>query len=78
LVLVGLVSDALAKFDLAESQHLRARRLVESNSTPNELLKAEVFDGLAAHLVLLGRFQEAEPLVRDALTLRERVAGRRT
>jgi len=75
LVLVGLVSDALAKFDLAESQHLRARRLVESNSTPNELLKAEVFDGLAAHLVLLGRFQEAEPLVRDALTLRERVAG---
>ena len=75
LVLLGQISDALAQFDLAERHHLRARRIVESSSTPNELLKAEVFDGLAAHLVLLGRFQEAEPLVRNALTTRERLAG---
>jgi nitrite reductase/ring-hydroxylating ferredoxin subunit len=75
LVLTGQISDALAKFDLAEGHYLRARRIAESSSNRNELLKAAVFDGLAAHLVLLGRFQEAEPLVRDALTIRERVAG---
>ncbi len=75
LVLMGQISDALAQFDLAEGHYLRARRIAESSSNRNELLKAEVFDGLAAHLVLLGRFQEAEPLVRDALTIRERVAG---
>ena len=76
LVLLGQIHDALAQFDLAERHHLRARRIVESSSNRNELLKAEVFDGLAAHLVLLGRFQEAEPLAREALTIRERLAGR--
>ena len=75
LVLLGQISDALAQFDLAERHHLRARRIVESSSNRNELLKAEVFDGLAAHLVLLGRFQEAEPLVKEALATRERLAG---
>ena len=75
LVLVGQISDAVAKFDLAESHYLRARRIVESSSTRNELLKAEVFNGLAAHLVWLGKFQEAESLAREALTTRERVAG---
>jgi CHAT domain-containing protein len=75
LVLLGQVNDSLARFELAERHHLRARRIVESSSTRNELLKAEVYDGLAAHLVLLGRFQEAEPLVKEALTTRERIAG---
>jgi CHAT domain-containing protein/tetratricopeptide (TPR) repeat protein len=75
LVLAGQISDALAKFDLAESHYLRARRIVESSSHGHELVKAEVFDGLAAHLVLLGRFQEAEPLIKEALTTRERIAG---
>ena len=74
-MLLGQISDALAQFDLAEGHYLRARRIVESSSNRNELLKAEVFDGLAAHLVLLGRFQEAEPLAREALTTRERLAG---
>ena len=75
LVLLGQIHDALAQFDLAERHHLRARRIVESSANRNELLKAEVFDGLAAHLVLLARFQEAEPLAREALTVRERLAG---
>ena len=75
LVLLGQIHDALAQFDLAERHHLRARRIVESGSTRNELLKAEVFNGLAAHLVWLGKFQEAEPLAREALTTRERIAG---
>ena len=75
LVLVGQISDALAKFDLAERHFLRARRIVESSANGDALVKAEVFDGLAAHLVLLGKFQEAEPLAKEALTTRERLAG---
>jgi len=75
LVLLGQIGDAIAQFDLAEGHFLRARRIAESNSNRDELLKADVFDGLAAHLIWLGRFQESETLAREALAIRERLAG---
>jgi CHAT domain-containing protein/tetratricopeptide (TPR) repeat protein len=75
LVLLGQISDAIAQFDAAEGHYLRARRIVESSSNPKELLKASVFDALAAHLILRARFQQAEPLARDALAIRERLAA---
>ena len=75
LVLVGQLNDRLAKYEVAERLYLRAQSIVERRAELDELLLAEIRDSLAANYIARARFREAEPLVNDALAVRERILG---
>ncbi len=75
LLLLGQIEDASANFSAAEADYLRARRIVEGLSGSNELLRAQILDSHGANLIAQGKYREAEPLVREALAIRERILG---
>ena len=66
---LALVYHAQGRFDLAEQLFLEARRTVEAMGAQGRPLLGYVLDGLGDMLLDQGRWQEAEPLLRQAIAL---------
>jgi CHAT domain-containing protein/tetratricopeptide (TPR) repeat protein len=75
LLLVAQLNDAIARYGIAEGLYVRARAIVERTPARYELLKATILDSHGASLIARGKLREAEPLVNDALAIRERILG---
>jgi CHAT domain-containing protein len=74
LLLLAQLNDALANFGVAEGLYVRARRILE-RAAGAELALAETFDSHAGNNIAVGRFPDAEALVKEALAIRERILG---
>jgi len=75
LLLLGQLSDAQARFEVADGLYRRARGIVERPADRDELLNAQILDSQGSNLTARAKHQEAERLVKEALAIRQRILG---